>query len=134
MSRRDTEIDEETGSLVPKPFFQRWIMPGLALQLVVNPKMASASKWFGKMFTIVMLIGPVRVWRWIVAFLFQCLLYVLDFIGWHFWRPFVKGQNQQPLLSQARITAVRKHVELSESVKKLSREDIPVASQSVTAF
>ncbi len=36
-----------TGTLVPKPFFQRWVLPGPVLQLFVNPTMASikATSW-----------------------------------------------------------------------------------------
>lgn len=37
------EINPNTGVLSPKAFFVRWFVPGLVLQLAVNPKMESAS-------------------------------------------------------------------------------------------
>lgn len=37
------EIEPDTASLTPKPFFPRWILPGLVLQLAVNPQMESTS-------------------------------------------------------------------------------------------
>jgi hypothetical protein len=36
-------LNEDTGSLEPAPFFQRWIIPGLMLQLLVNPRMDSVA-------------------------------------------------------------------------------------------
>jgi IQ calmodulin-binding motif len=61
------EVDKVTGELVPKPFFARWIMPGLLIQLLLNPAIDSVSDivFYGlrNMYTI----GPIRVWRWIVA-------------------------------------------------------------------
>jgi hypothetical protein len=38
------EIDVETGILAPQPFFARWFVPGLVLQLAVNPKVETASR------------------------------------------------------------------------------------------
>lgn len=38
------EFHQESGALIPKPFFQRWILPGLVLQLLVNPYMKAVSE------------------------------------------------------------------------------------------
>jgi hypothetical protein len=37
------KIDVDTGILSPKPFFERWFIPGLIMQLAINPKVESAS-------------------------------------------------------------------------------------------
>jgi hypothetical protein len=61
------DIDPITGELKPKPFIRRWIIPGLLLQLLVNPAIGSFSVWFFKIIDWVMVIGPVRVLRWCIA-------------------------------------------------------------------
>jgi len=61
------DIDPITGELKPKPFIRRWIVPGLLLQLLVNPAIGSFSAWFFKITDWVMVIGPVRVLRWCIA-------------------------------------------------------------------
>eukprot|EP00547_Thalassionema_nitzschioides_P015579 CAMPEP_0194255786 /NCGR_PEP_ID=MMETSP0158-20130606/35311_1 /TAXON_ID=33649 /ORGANISM="Thalassionema nitzschioides, Strain L26-B" /LENGTH=702 /DNA_ID=CAMNT_0038994259 /DNA_START=15 /DNA_END=2120 /DNA_ORIENTATION=- len=38
------ELDPANGNLIPKPFLPRWILPGIILQLMVNPQMESVSK------------------------------------------------------------------------------------------
>jgi hypothetical protein len=38
------EIDLDTGILSPKPFFERWFVPGLVMHLAINPKVESASR------------------------------------------------------------------------------------------
>jgi len=61
------DIDPITGELRPKPFFKRWIFPGLLLQLLVNPAIGSFSVWFFATVNGIMVIGPVRVLRWCIA-------------------------------------------------------------------
>ena len=38
------ELSSESGLVVPKPFFSRWIVPGVLLQLLVNPSMKDTSR------------------------------------------------------------------------------------------
>ena len=45
------ELDAETGNLRPKPFLSRWIFPGIALQLLVNPQMETVSHYVWKFVT-----------------------------------------------------------------------------------
>jgi len=47
-----------TGTLEPKPFFQRWILPGPVLQLIVNPTMASIKAALWNAFGSSIKIGP----------------------------------------------------------------------------
>jgi hypothetical protein len=61
------EIDQTSGMLTPKPFFKRWIFPGLLLQLLVNPSIDSVSDIVFETARSVYNIGPVRVWRWVVT-------------------------------------------------------------------
>jgi len=37
------ELSEQTGVLWPKKFFKRWILPGVLLQLLVNPNMKDVA-------------------------------------------------------------------------------------------
>jgi hypothetical protein len=46
------------GTLVPKPFFERWILPGPVLQLLVNPTMKSTKTMLLAAFGSSMNIGP----------------------------------------------------------------------------
>ena len=61
------KIDPTTGELRPKPFFRRWIFPGLLLQLLVNPAIGTFSDIIFQIIDGVMVIGPIRVLRWCIA-------------------------------------------------------------------
>jgi len=61
------EIDATTGELRSKPFFRRWIIPGLLFQLLVNPAIGSFSRVFFQITNSILVIGPVRVVRWYIA-------------------------------------------------------------------
>ncbi len=61
------ELDPMTGELKPKPFFRRWIIPGLLLQLLVNPAIYTFSTWFFAITDWISVVGPVRVLRWCIA-------------------------------------------------------------------
>lgn len=65
----------DNGALICKPFFERWIIPGIALQLIVNPFMQGISEFAFNLMLTVLDLTPLRVWRWIASI---CpLLYVL---------------------------------------------------------
>ena len=55
------EVHNATRKLVVKPFFQRWIVPGVALQLVVNPTMTHAVTLLHKVFRALNAVGFSRV-------------------------------------------------------------------------
>ena len=61
------ELDQETGELVPKPWFKRWISPGLLVQLLANPAIESFSDFVFGVWREILLLGPVRVLRWCIA-------------------------------------------------------------------
>ncbi|KAG7374181.1 IQ calmodulin-binding motif-containing protein [Nitzschia inconspicua] len=61
------EIDPYTGELVPKKFFERWIFPGLLMQLVSNPAIGPVSSFVFTSVKEIYYIGPVRVLRWCIA-------------------------------------------------------------------
>jgi hypothetical protein len=52
-----------TEVLIPKPFFNRWILPGLVLQLLANPFMEGALEFLYDLVAIIVDLGPIRVWR-----------------------------------------------------------------------
>jgi len=54
------EIDPKTGSIAPKRWFKRWIFPGLALQLLVNPNVSSSLHFLKYIWRVSALIGHVR--------------------------------------------------------------------------
>jgi hypothetical protein len=88
------DFHKESGVLIPKPFFQRWILPGLVLQLLVNPYMKAVSEWIVEVGSQLLDHGPIRVWRW-VATVFFPLLYVMSMrIALPSWRMLVEYQNQ----------------------------------------
>jgi len=58
------ELDDRTGVLIPKPFFPRWILPGIALQLLVNPSMANVAGALGSVKGVVDQFGGARLLRW----------------------------------------------------------------------
>lgn len=87
------EIDAE-GVVIPKHFFDRWIAPGLLLQLVVNPEMESTAKLIFNVIATAMEVGPFRVLRWVEALFHPCLVLAVDLIEYKFWIPAVARLNQ----------------------------------------
>jgi len=61
------EINAKTGELRSRPFFRRWIIPGLLFQLLVNPAIGTFSTVFFQITDGIIVIGPVRVVRWCIA-------------------------------------------------------------------
>jgi len=88
------EISNETGALIPKPFIQRWILPGIALQLLVNPQMETTAKWGFRVLSKLMHFGPDRVWRWTAALFFPLFRVVVFGIEFYLWTPLVARQNK----------------------------------------
>ena len=87
------ELDPETGTLGPKPFFTRYFLPGLLLQLVVNPQMARTSAFFVEAVKWIGHVGPVRVWRWTAALFYPSIRAVSLWIARRIWMPLVDEQN-----------------------------------------
>lgn len=91
------DIDEKTGLLVPRPFFARWILPGVVLQLIVNPTMKDISRIVKRALTFSNNVGFMRVLHVTFA-IFPVVravaLCVIDFVF-----NFVDSENQNVLLA-----------------------------------
>lgn len=87
-------FDSETGVLEPKPWFVRWILPGLALQLLVNPRMETTAEYVFQLLSDAWTIGPIRVYRWTRALFFPLLMVCMEAVEWWVWRPFVHRENK----------------------------------------
>lgn len=86
-------LDPETGSIVPKPFVARWLVPGLLLQLLVNPNMDYLSQFLGQVLEKAFELGPIRVFRWCIAVFFPLIYVSYHSIIEHIWLPVVKFEN-----------------------------------------
>jgi hypothetical protein len=90
------KYDKNSGHLVPPPFFERYIFPGLLLQLMVNPEMDTVAYILSKTAVGLVHHDPVRILRWIVA-LFYPLFLLLKNLLQELWVVYVKDQNQNSL-------------------------------------
>lgn len=88
------ELSDKNGVLIPKPFMQRWILPGIVLQLLVNPQMESVGKGVIRAFSFVSNFGPDRVWRWTTVLFFPVVKVIVDVIENCVWTPLVTKQNR----------------------------------------
>ena len=95
------EIHPENGVLVPKPFFSRWIIPGLLLQLLVNPKMAVVSTQASAAGRRALAHGPVRVCRWARVVVFPLLFVALRLLVHYFWLPIVEFENNSRIVASS---------------------------------
>ena len=111
---------DEMGTLGPKPFFQRWILPGLVLQLLVNPKMASTSKLLRDLFHFIFDVGPVRFWRWAIAVFYPLFIVVFEILE-RIWIRLVADQNHKTVFTEARATVMTRDRELAQSVAFLTK-------------
>ena len=71
-----------------------WIIPGLLLQLLINPQMEAASKVFFKLLHSSFQVGPIRVWRWIRALFYPLLVLLFDLAESFIWIPLVAFANR----------------------------------------
>lgn len=84
------EFHPKNGVLIPKAFFQRWITPGLVIQLLVNPYMKTVSTWTFETVSKILEYGPVRVYRWNATVVFPLVyfvshLFVIHMCGSSWW-------------------------------------------------
>ncbi|KAL7527220.1 hypothetical protein ACHAXR_003979 [Thalassiosira sp. AJA248-18] len=81
-----------SGTLTPKPFFKRYILPGIGLQLIVNPAMIEISRLVKHAIVHAMHIGPSLCFHLLLAgipFAAYCYDLLLDIIF-----DFVERQNK----------------------------------------
>lgn len=84
-------FDPTSGSLVVKNKLQRWIVPGILSQLLVNPKLEGIAILASQIMTIG---GPVRIWRWFVVIFFPVLHGLYELFEQRIWLPLVARHNQ----------------------------------------
>ena len=87
------EIHALTGELIPKPFFARWLIPGLALQLLLNPQLATLADCVATFWNAVLDFGPVRVLRWSVTTIVPIVVFLWQKFTRYVWMPLVKYEN-----------------------------------------
>ena len=87
------ELDPVTGYLVPKPWFPRWVLPGLILQLAVNPSMSDVSTYVSKLMVEISIVGPLRTLRWLVTVAFPLFYTMGYFFTEYVWLPLVEYEN-----------------------------------------
>jgi len=90
-------INPANGNLDPKPFFPRWILPGIVLQILVNPKMADVSILVKKIIKGVHHVGPARAARWSIAFILPILRDFVAWFEWNVWMKLVVKENQKKI-------------------------------------
>ncbi|CAB9526304.1 expressed unknown protein [Seminavis robusta] len=126
------ELCPDTGSLIPKGFFDRWIAPGILLQLIVNPEMETVSKNVWSVLMGSMRAGPIRVWRWVEALFYPLLVFMFGLLEFKFWIPAVatvnKGQIEKPemeLVSEESPPAVRRRATMMRRTSLISSSYSP---------
>jgi hypothetical protein len=88
------ELDELTGELIPKPFFARWVVPGIAIQLLLNPQLDSLGLCMAHIWDGVLNVGPVRVLRWSATTIVPITRYLWNKFTRYIWMPLVKYENE----------------------------------------
>ena len=88
------DYNDVSGQLEPKPFFKRWVLPGLCLQLLVNPTMETVSDVLYLAVTGLIRRGPFRVLRWTVALFYPAAMLSLHSIR-RLWLSLVLAQNKE---------------------------------------
>ena len=91
-------INPKTGRMEPPPWFQRWVVPGLVLQLLLNPRMDATAAAVVRVAEGMIRLGPVRVVRWTIALFYPLLLATVTVVRIQ-WLRFVKRQNQRKVES-----------------------------------
>jgi hypothetical protein len=91
------ELCSETGTLVPKGFVDRWIAPGILLQLLVNPEMESVSRTVWALLVGCTKTGPIRVWRWAESLFYPLSTALFDLVEHKVWIPAVTSANRNQI-------------------------------------
>jgi hypothetical protein len=115
------ELDRDTGELKPKPFFTRWLLPGLLLQLLVNPQMEAISGYVFRLANETLQVGPVRVWRWTVALFYPLFIILVAAIRRFVWEPLVQQQNANVQTKGSGQNQVQRRMRRRHTVQVVSR-------------
>ena len=85
-----------TGELVPKPWFKRWILPGVAIQLLLNPRMIEISAATRALIRHTYHdVGPITAYRWLSALFLPAFVFMSDRLNRHVWCRFVREENER---------------------------------------
>jgi hypothetical protein len=82
-------------TLVPRGFFPRWILPGICLQLIVNPTMHTFGSMVGSFLEFCNFVGAFRVVH--IIMLMRPLLLILSNWCWRIVHVFVEVENKMIL-------------------------------------
>jgi hypothetical protein len=96
------KYDIDTGRLIPPPFFERFLFPGLLLQLLVNPEMDTIAHVISRFLVGIIHHDPIRILRWTVA-LFYPLFLALTSVVRKLWLSYVINENQRNALHRSFI-------------------------------
>eukprot|EP00553_Chaetoceros_curvisetus_P003799 CAMPEP_0204615400 /NCGR_PEP_ID=MMETSP0717-20131115/2907_1 /ASSEMBLY_ACC=CAM_ASM_000666 /TAXON_ID=230516 /ORGANISM="Chaetoceros curvisetus" /LENGTH=237 /DNA_ID=CAMNT_0051628329 /DNA_START=222 /DNA_END=935 /DNA_ORIENTATION=- len=97
------EFHPDNGVLIPKPFFTRWILPGVCLQLLVNPHFKQVSTRVFSGVEKLLRNGPIRVYRWNAAALYPLSYLVVNIFVTKFWFKIVKLENHNRLFPREEL-------------------------------
>jgi hypothetical protein len=117
------ELDPDTGKLKSKPFFTRWILPGLLLQLLVNPQMETTSGYIFRLVKDTLRVGPVRVWRWTKALFYPLFIIMVAATQRFVWRPLVQRQNAN-LHTESGQTEIQRRMSRRHTVQIMSHRTL----------
>lgn len=115
------KYEDETGLLIARPFFRRWLIPGLMLQLVTNPRMEVAGKVFFKFLKSSFEIGPIRVWRWIRALFYPLLVLLLDLSERFLFVPLVAYANRPTPGPRRKIATTPEQEQQQQNIPQFRR-------------
>lgn len=125
------ELHPKTGALVPKPFFTRWLFPGLLLELVVNPEMESTSRFLGRLVIDIFRVGPVRVWCWTVVLFYPLFRIAIRNLAVKVAAPAIEKENLQEMdraaaaaRSQRRLPALIQKVQSRTALGAARRRSV----------
>lgn len=94
------EFDPVSGCLVPKQWFQRWVFPGILMQLLLNPKMKEMYDLVSMFVNKTMENGIIRTFRWNLTVIVPLLYHLGTLFVRYPWAKFCELQNAYPSFSR----------------------------------
>ena len=123
------ELDSDTGKLKPKPFFTRWIFPGLLLQLLINPEMETTSRYVSHLVKNTLQVGPLRAWRWTEAMFYPLFIILVDATQRFVWKPLVQQQNANLHMKESGKTEIQRRMSRRYTEKFMSYRTLQEGSK-----
>lgn len=126
------ELDPDTGKLKPKPFFTRWMFPGLLFQLLVNPQMETTSRHVLRLVRDTLQVGPGRAWRWTEALFYPLFIIMVAVIQRFLWRPLLQQQNANLYMKESGKTEIQRRLSRRYTAKPMSYRTLLEDSKKLT--